>query len=236
VVNRIWLVPHGVSWKYELAPIKIGCDNEAVNRLEGRSEIKILTFMLHSPYRKGRDVMIRALERLGGRWLLVVKTFPPPHDRAVWEEFRRRRIPVYPVAAWLSEEEVIRLYDVCDVYLAPFRGGSFELNPLEAMARGLPTVVTAWGPALEYANIHNAYLIRSRGLVKVFPENPRYHVGLGADPDPDDCLRKLQYILDNLGYCKKQAQHYRGSICSYFNWDRSIECFITGCSEVWARD
>jgi len=236
VINRIWHVPHGLDPLYDVPKERIHSDNELVLKLREDDRIKILTFMLHSSYRKGRDVIIDALKKVEGDFVLVVKTYPPPFDEAILGEFRKAGIPLYPVNKWLSENDVVFLYDSCDIYLSPYRGGAFELNPFEAMARGLPTIVTGWGSVLEYANIHNAYLIKPNRLVKVFPMDSGGHIGLGADPDPDHCAELLQFVIDNLDYCKKKAEAQRGTICSNYSWDKTIEHFITGCSEVWARD
>jgi glycosyltransferase involved in cell wall biosynthesis len=241
VINRVWHVPHGLHYLYEVPPDKIHTENLRLKRLREKGRVKILAVVMHSAYRKGVDIMIKALLRIPRqRYILVVKTFPPPMSNVVLGEFQRHAIPVYPVSEWLSEEDMIYLYDSCDIFLSPHRGGAFELCPFEAMARGLPTIVTGWGCVLDYANIHNAYLIKPKRLVRVFSPlsvpHMHGHIGFGVDPDVDHCAELLQFVMDNLDYCKKKAQAKRGTICSIYNWDKTVEAFITGCSEVWARD
>src|SRR5262249_29451367 len=50
----------------------------------------------------------------------------------------------------LSDEALPRLYAACDVLVQPYRGEGFGLPVLEAMACGLPVVVTAGGPTDEF--------------------------------------------------------------------------------------
>ncbi|HTU95433.1 MAG TPA: glycosyltransferase [Solirubrobacteraceae bacterium] len=50
----------------------------------------------------------------------------------------------------LSTEEVAALYRACDVLVHPYRGEGFAMPVLEAMACGLPVIVTAGGPTDEF--------------------------------------------------------------------------------------
>src|SRR5262249_25339718 len=61
-----------------------------------------------------------------------------------------RADPAAPAVEYLSadltEEDLPRLYAACDVLAMPYRAEGFCLPVLEAMACGLPVVVTAGGP------------------------------------------------------------------------------------------
>jgi glycosyltransferase involved in cell wall biosynthesis len=50
----------------------------------------------------------------------------------------------------LSTGEVAALYRACDVLVHPYRGEGFAMPVLEAMASGLPAIVTAGGPTDEF--------------------------------------------------------------------------------------
>jgi glycosyltransferase involved in cell wall biosynthesis len=50
----------------------------------------------------------------------------------------------------LSTDEVAALYRACDVLVHPYRGEGFAMPVLEAMACGLPAIVTAGGPTDEF--------------------------------------------------------------------------------------
>jgi hypothetical protein len=84
VMNKTFLVPHGVGEVFGRARKDVHTNNEVLRRLRQDDRIKILYFGLHSiETRKGGDVVREAVRRLrdkGRRFLLVVKTHAPPHD------------------------------------------------------------------------------------------------------------------------------------------------------------
>nr|CAD62186.1 Ata13 protein [Saccharothrix mutabilis subsp. capreolus] len=63
------------------------------------------------------------------------------------------------------------LYRACDVYLQPSRGEAFGLSILEAMACGVPPVVTGWGGQLDFATGETAWRVDHR-LVPAIPVTP----------------------------------------------------------------
>ncbi len=62
----------------------------------------------------------------------------------------------------LSEEEMAGLYTACDCLVSPYRGEGFALPVAEAMASGLPVVVTGQGAVLDYCDVSRAFLIPSQ--------------------------------------------------------------------------
>lgn len=52
----------------------------------------------------------------------------------------------------LSEQDIANLYRVCDLFISPYRGEGFSLPTLEAMASGLPVVVTRGGATDDYVD------------------------------------------------------------------------------------
>jgi Flp pilus assembly protein TadD len=64
----------------------------------------------------------------------------------------------------LSDEELAGLYRACDCLVQPFRGEGFGLPIIEAMALGLPVIVTGFGPTLDYCTPETAYLVPGRNV------------------------------------------------------------------------
>ena len=64
----------------------------------------------------------------------------------------------------LSTAEVAALYRSCDVFVHPYRGEGFAMPVLEAMACGLPVIVTAGGPTDEFVPSDAGWRIESRRL------------------------------------------------------------------------
>ena len=61
-------------------------------------------------------------------------------------ELRERGYPVEYIDRSLTEAEMAGLYAACDCLVHPFRGEGFGLPVVEAMACGLPAIVTGAGP------------------------------------------------------------------------------------------
>ncbi len=65
---------------------------------------------------------------------------------------------------YLTEEEIASLYRACDVYVSPYRAEGFSLPTLEAMACGLPVVVTEGGAADDFVDEECGWKITAEPL------------------------------------------------------------------------
>lgn len=61
----------------------------------------------------------------------------------------------------LSANQLAALYRSCDVYVHPYRGEGFGMPILEAMACGLPVIVTDGGPATEFCPEAATWFVRA---------------------------------------------------------------------------
>lgn len=239
VQNRVTVLPHGVSKDFQKASSELEVHNRKLEAIRRDPRPKILFFCLHSgKSRKGSQFLHKALRRLkakGREFVLVVKTFPK--GNVAWYDASSEfsGVPVIQVDDWISEEELLYLYDSCDLLVHPYRGGAFELNPFEALARGLPVVVTGWGCVLEYCDFHTAYLIAPKGYTRVFPLKMNRsvgHRGFGVDPDVDHLRRLIEFVLDNPEHCKKKAMKNR-KFYTKRTWSRVVDQFLKEVEEIW---
>jgi len=236
VMNKLWQVPHGVDPLFMLPKHLVETDDPTLKEIREDKRIKILFFGLHSvDTRKGGDVVRGALRNLrakGRDFLLVVKI----HPLLLYDVAKHfSGIPTAMVSPWLPEKELIYLYDSCDILLHPYRGGAFELNVFEALARGLPVVVTGWGSVLDYANIHNAYLITPESASKIFSVAMGGffgHIGFGVNPSVDHTVELLEFVMDNVEYCKKRAERQRKPFAEQ-TWDKVADKILEGCDQIW---
>ena len=146
--------------------------------------------------RKGPDVLLAAWRAaFAGRddVTLVVKDFGAGgvYARADRSELRAYaesgELPrLVLIDDELSDDEMAALYRACDVFVHPYRGEGFGMPVLEAMACGLPTIVTAGGPTGEFCPDDACWRIPSTR--RSFPE-PRVGdletVGLPWQLEPD---------------------------------------------------
>ena len=129
--------------------------------------------------RKGAELLIETYRRaFAGREdvTLVLKDFGidgiyREADRGRLVEYSRRR--ELPRIEYLCEEmsgpELAALYRACDVMALPYRGEGFCMPALEAMACGLPLIVTAGGPTDEFV-----------------PDEACWRIPSAVDPRPED--------------------------------------------------
>ena len=208
VKTRVEVVPHGVNEELYSSP-------KGHLHLIPRDGVKILFFFLHSELRKGADivrvVMKRILsERPDVRFILKTGAMNDLCNlpRTTW------------ITQWLSELDLIRLYDACDIVFAPSRGGGFEINVLEGLARGKVVVTSDWPAIQEYAARY-AITIESDGTkVKPLSGNP-IHIGYGANPHVNQSYELMNYALDNLEYLKKKAEKYAPEIRKKYSWKKT---------------
>jgi glycosyltransferase involved in cell wall biosynthesis len=149
--DRVAVVPNGVDLE-RFSPSGPALDLDAPG-------LRLL-FVGGAIARKGIDLLLQAYaEAFAGRddVTLVVKDFGADGvyrngDRAELE--RMAADPAGPrvvhLTDVLSDDEVAALYRACDVLVHPYRGEGFAMPVLEAMACGLPVVVTDGGPTDEF--------------------------------------------------------------------------------------
>ena len=117
--------------------------------------------------RKGAELMLDAYGRCftaRDDVSLIIKTFENPHNQI--EQYLRqlkKDCPEFPhvelIMADLSEGQLKRLYELCDVLVGPSFGEGFGLPFAEAMLSGLPVITTNWGGQLDFCNDGNSWLV-----------------------------------------------------------------------------
>ncbi|MFL5913404.1 MAG: glycosyltransferase, partial [Gaiellaceae bacterium] len=170
--ERVHVVPNGVDlerFRPEGPRYDLGLPEEGLR----------LLFVGGVIPRKGPDVLLDAYARaFAGRddVTLVVKDFGASSvyrggDRsAIREWVDSGRLPrLVHIDDDLSDADMAALYRACDVLVHPYRGEGFGMPVLEAMACGLPVIVTGGGPTDEFCPVDAGWRIRS--TVAHFPEN-----------------------------------------------------------------
>jgi hypothetical protein len=101
----------------------------------------------------------------------------------------------------LSYEEVISLYESCDVYVSLHRSEGLGLGAMEAMLLEKPVIATAWSGTMDFMDDLNSCLVGYR-LVPV--ESPVYRKLLGnrqsvwADPLVAEAAAWMRRLFDNV--------------------------------------
>jgi len=236
VKTKIFRIPHGVDPDWyttpsvmETGPLKpISTAVATVYFYKFKTNSKMLLFYLwHSSLRKGLEEVIEVYKKLASERddvFLVIKTSTKdqPGIDLVREQIGDKR--VIQIYGWISDYEKIALYDAADIVLGFTRGGSFELNFLESLARGIPVVTSDWGPWTEYVP---RFLQAKRGeRVRVLPEST-IHIGYGYKVDVEDALNKIHDILENYEDYKARVEEWRRKVLmNEYRWDIIAEKIV----------
>jgi len=120
--------------------------------------------------RKGVDVLLQAfLEEFAGDSgvELYIKTFANPHNqvRAQWAELSGGRADAPTVIVdetSLDDAGMLALYRSAQALVLPTRGEGFNLPAAEALALGLPVIVTGYGAHVDFCTRSTALLLPFR--------------------------------------------------------------------------
>jgi glycosyltransferase involved in cell wall biosynthesis len=116
----------------------------------------------------------------------------------------------------LSEAKLAGLYESAHCFVLPTRAEGFGLPILEAMATGLPVIVTNYSGHLDFCTTENSFLIHNKGLVDSDPECfPNFRSQWG-DPDPEHLVSLLRYVYRN--YDRALAVGQRGCKAAHEGW------------------
>ena len=181
-----------------------------------RKNKKFLLFWLwHSPDRKGFPELVQLYTRLvkdRNDVMLVLKTMTP-NSNAFQVLAPYGVINIY---GWLDDYEKMVLYDLADITLMFSRGGGWEMNCLESLARGVPCIASDWGSWKDY--VPDFLRVKTGLRVQPLPGNA-IHGGYGYTVDVDDALSKVNDVLDNYDDYKARTEEWRKRLSQEYRWD-----------------
>lgn len=212
----IHVVPHGLDDYWYTAPKTLKKSFPDLLNLKLKKKLKYLLFFCwHSEYRKGADLVIAFYSKLKKERkdvVLIVKTLTP---NGIIQSTVKNLGGII-VSGWLSEEQKMELYDLSDLYLLFSRGGGFELNGLEALARNVPVIAGRGGSWDDY--MPDWGLVSSHSCPYVLKDNP-IHIGKGVEIDVDKAVDRALEILDNYDeYVEKTKQFKEKFLRKHFTW------------------
>ncbi|MDI6631666.1 MAG: glycosyltransferase, partial [Thermoanaerobacteraceae bacterium] len=185
--------------------------------------------------RKGPDVLLKAYFRVFSAKddvCLVVKDFGTDsfyRGQGLGtriEELRRQKNA--PEVLYLNnsfgEAEMAGLYRACDCLVHPYRGEGFGLPVAEAMACGLPVIVTNYGACLDFCNDKNALLINA-SVVQATEKRAGNFETVGypywAEPDVEHLAHLMRWVYENPVKAQAIGLQAVADIQQKLTWDKA---------------
>ena len=126
----------------------------------------------------------------------------------------------------LSTEQMSGLYDLCDVFVYPSWGEGFGLNPIQAMAKGIPTICTeAWA---SYAK----YITMPLSSEKVSSPWPETHPGEMYRPNYEQLSNYMQDVVKDYERYSNIAYKNSFLIHKNYNWEKVTKPAIKRLKEI----
>jgi glycosyltransferase involved in cell wall biosynthesis/tetratricopeptide (TPR) repeat protein len=187
-------------------------------------------------HRKGPDVMLNAyLRRFTAQddVCLVIKDFGGKSvyaGQTLESQIRAAQAkPGAPELLYLNEElppdALPRLYAACDCLVHPYRGEGFGLPILEAMACGLPVIVTAGGSADDFATKDFAWQIPS--VRKPFGDfvSGLKLVGTGwfLEPDGGELETRMRWAFEHPVAARALGRRASEHVRQNWTWERAAQ-------------
>jgi glycosyltransferase involved in cell wall biosynthesis len=114
----------------------------------------------------------------------------------------------------LTPEQMVGLYNLCDVFVYPSWGEGFGFNPLQAMATGMPTICTeGWATYARYITMP----LGAKWWQSPWPET---HPGLLMKPDAEQLKYYMKDVVQNYNKYSELAYKNAFLIHKDYNWEK----------------
>lgn len=182
--------------------------------------------------RKGTDVLIDAFREAFPPHItdvrLICKTSHPHYPFMVKD--KRIEVQMSPTS---YEELKETFFKRVDCFVFPTRGEGAGMPPMEAMATGLPVIVTGWSGPLEYMTPEVGWLIdHTMSPAKDF-SNVIYKEDCGewAEPSKEHLIELMRYAYNNRKEVKEKGKKAAEHMKENWTWEKKIAMFHDALSK-----
>lgn len=230
--KKVFVVPNGVDpekFHPQATPMKLATSKN----------FKFL-FVGGTIFRKGPDLLLKAylenftasddvclvIKDFGGQTVYAGQTIEA-HIRAAQSN------PNAPEILYLNEEfppdSLPGLFTACNCFVLPYRGEGFGLPALEAMACGLPIIVTAGGATDDFVRDEFAFRISAKRMIfgNEISGMKLVKPGWLLEPDVAELGRKMRAAFCNPSESTERGRRGSEFARQNFSWKKSAEIAAT---------
>ncbi len=225
--DRSFILPHGFS--PEIKEIREKID------LPTNKSFKFLAITnAYDPNRYGNDILMKAFTKAFSREddvALVIVDYggkDPNIEKAIRQY--RGNLEIIYITQFLPKDVLIKFYNSCDAFVAPFRGEGFSMKILDAMACGLPTILPLFSGPTEYANAQNCFPVQFEIIPMEDSLDTRsLHIGNSphwCEVNVDSLIDTMRYVYNNTEEARKIAFKGKEFVLSEFSWEHIAKRLI----------
>lgn len=119
----------------------------------------------------------------------------------------------------VSREELRDIYYQMDCFVFPSRGEGVGQPPREAMATGLPCILTNWSSLTDVALPEISYPLSYTLSQRVMPEEP----GMWADVDVRELMYYMRYVYEHRDEAMEKGKRASEFMNKNYTWEQSAE-------------
>jgi len=242
-LDQVWTASHwGVNVLVEsgVSEKRVRCVPEGVDTtvfrpkpvVRKRKEPDVFRFLSVGKFepRKGQAELLRAYAEEFGPdepvRLSLLAHNPHHADFEPHREIEKLALPPHPpiecLAPRLTAHDLANLYNLCDAFVLPTKGEGWGLPVIEAMACGLPAIVTNHSGVTEYANDVNAYMIGIDGMEEA--SDPIFHPHSGthgrwARPSFTELKRLMRHVVTHRAEAEERGARAAADMKDKWSWD-----------------
>ena len=207
------------AYHSNIAKVTLGIDPEHWGYVERTKPSPFFNFLIGgSGARKGVDLAYKAFNALWGEpgsW------GSGPEPRMIFKSPKPLEFSMTDQMEWvggrISDDEERDLYARAHCYLQPSRGEGFGLQPLQAIAQGLPTILTDASGQAEYAHL-------GRGIGASLAPAAYFIYGDAGEwwePSFDDLCDQMRWVYENYADACAEAKANSEIARRDFSWEAS---------------